>query len=201
MCWGPAYLLVETLNPAPQILQLLGGEIIAGIQGSVEVLSQHILVEGLACEAACGIAAGEVLVRTARPVEVAPGSHVVDFAAHGQVHGRRVFAIVLEQGARCVSLKDDGRGTFGERGRCRGSQAEVEQGQEREEEGEVQRRGQCVARGIAKQLSVRWFSMGRRKREEGEGGGRPAIDTSTRAGSALSNGIFGLVASLETENN
>lgn len=43
--------------------------------------------------------------------------------------------------------------------------------------------------------------MGRRKREEGEGGGRPAIDTSTRAGSALSNGIFGLVASLETENN
>ena len=58
-------LLVESLLPALQIVQLVIGQTVQIIQRSLEVLRQHVFVEALAGQAARGIPASKVLVWSA----------------------------------------------------------------------------------------------------------------------------------------
>jgi hypothetical protein len=58
-------LLQKPFLPSLQILQLVRTEILEIIQGSLQVLGEHILVEALERETAGGVAAGEVFVWSA----------------------------------------------------------------------------------------------------------------------------------------
>lgn len=108
------YLVVKPLDPALQIVDLVGGQITAVVQGSIKILGQHLLVEALTGQAAGGISAGEILVGAAGAVEVPAGRHVVNLSLHRQVDGGVILAVVLEQGARGESPEDDGGRRFRE---------------------------------------------------------------------------------------
>lgn len=110
-------LALEALLPAPQALHLLGAEALKRVQGSVEVLGQHLAVEAVAGEAAAGVAAGKVLVGAAGAVEVAARGDIEDTTAHGEVDGVAVEPIVGQQGARRVCLEDGGGGLARQLGR------------------------------------------------------------------------------------
>lgn len=58
-------LLQESLFPALQVLQLLVIETLEIVEGTLEILGEHLFIEALACETASSVAAGKVLVCSA----------------------------------------------------------------------------------------------------------------------------------------
>lgn len=91
-----AYLFIEPLDPAIQILKLLRRQVIARVQWSIQVFRQHLLVKALAGQASRSISTGKVFIRPAWTVEISSAAHVVDLAPDGQIYGSIVFAIVFE---------------------------------------------------------------------------------------------------------
>lgn len=146
-------LALELLLPAIHGLHLLGAQVAQGVERPVEVLGQHVLVEAPAGQAAARIAAGKVLVGPAGAVELAAVADVEDAAAHGEVDGSAVLAVVGQERARGEVAEDDGRALLGEGGRRGGSYGGVESVAEEEEEEDVEGgdEGVCVggARGGA----------------------------------------------------
>lgn len=147
----PTHLLIEPLNPALEVIELLLGEISAVVERAVEVLGEHVLVEALAGEAARGIAAGEVLVGPAGSVEVAPGRHVVHLAAHRKVYRLIVRPVVRQQRPRRERPEHDRRGPARQRRCYAGLQPEVDEHHQRAQQDQVQRCCGCEA--------VVWFVL------------------------------------------
>jgi hypothetical protein len=79
------YLLIKSLDPALQILQLLCIKITTVIQRAIQIFRQHLLVKALTRQSARRIPPCEVLIWPARSVEVASCGYIVDFAFHGEV--------------------------------------------------------------------------------------------------------------------
>nr|POE89829.1 3-oxoacyl-[acyl-carrier-protein] reductase fabg [Quercus suber] len=103
-------LLSEPLLPAPQRFHLLPAQILQLIERALQVLGQHVLVEAPAGQPATRVSAGEVGIWTARAVEVAAGGDVEDLAAHGQIDGHAVGAVVGEELRGREDAEDGGRG-------------------------------------------------------------------------------------------
>lgn len=109
-------LRLKPLHPLPQRLPLPLPQPAQIIQRPVQILRQHLLVETPARQPATGVSPGEILVRASRAIEVTAGRDVVDFAAHGQVDGVVVRAVVGEEGWGREGAEDDGGRGFGEEG-------------------------------------------------------------------------------------
>ena len=101
-------LALEAFLPALEALHGLRVQAGEVVEGTVQILSEDLLVEAVKGEAAAGVAAGEVLVGAAGAVEVAAGGDVEDAAAHGQVDGHAVVAVVGQQGVGSEGAEDDG---------------------------------------------------------------------------------------------
>ena len=128
-------LFLKPLLPAAQGIHLLGIQALEGIQRAVEVLGQHFLVEAAAGQAARGIPAGKVCVGASGSVKVAAGGDVEDAAAHGEIDGHVVQAIVGEQRGRGEGAEDGWRRGARERLGRRGLEAEIdEEAKEREKQ-------------------------------------------------------------------
>jgi len=133
MYW--THLLVKPLDPALQILQLLGLKILAIVERAIKVLGQHLLVEALTSQTPRGIATREVLVGTTGAVEVAPARHVIHFALDCEIHRRSIFAVVWEESSWCECAEDDRLGGVRNGRWCGGLETVVEEGcDDREEE-------------------------------------------------------------------
>ena len=107
---------LKPLHPLPQRLHLPLPQPAQIIQRPAQILRQHLLVETPARQPATGVPPSEILVRASGTIEVAAGRDVVDFAAHGQVDGGVVRAVVGEEGRGREGAEDDGGRGFGEEG-------------------------------------------------------------------------------------
>lgn len=100
-------LLVEPVLPALESLHLIRAEPLQRVQGPVQVLGQHVLVEAAAGKTAAGVTASKVGVRAAGAVEVAATRDIEDATADGKVDRLPVLSVEGEEGVRCVGLEDD----------------------------------------------------------------------------------------------
>lgn len=138
------YLLIKPFHPPPQILPLLPRQILTRIQRPIQILGQHLLIKALTRQSPRGIPPREVLIHPARTVEISSGGHVVDFSLHSEIHGPVVGAVVGQQGSGREGAENGGGGALGEFGGGSGAEAEVEDGEEEDEEGQVERGGEGV---------------------------------------------------------
>lgn len=136
-------LFLKPLLPPAQSLHLLPIQILQGVQGAIEVLGQHVLVEAATCQPATRIAPRKVGVGPARPVEIAARGDVKDAAAHGQVDGHAVEAVVGEERGGREGAEDCWWGCAGEGLWRRGLEAQVDEDSEEGEEDEVDGSGYC----------------------------------------------------------
>lgn len=133
-------LLIEPLLPTLQRLHLIPSQILQLIQRPIQVLCQHILIEATARQSPAGIPSREVRVRTTRAVEVASARDIKYLAAHGEVHGSSVLAVVGEERVRGVGSEDDGRRRTRECCGCGGAEGEVDGVEDGGEEDDVEGR-------------------------------------------------------------
>jgi hypothetical protein len=125
----------EALLPALKGLHLVLAEALELVQGPVEVLGQHLLVEAAAGEATGGIATGKVGVGPAGPVKVAAARNVEDLAANGEEDLGTVLTVEGQERARRVRAEDGGRcGRRQRRGRRSAEDGVARVGEDAEED-------------------------------------------------------------------
>lgn len=107
------------------------------IQGPMQILGQHVIIEAPASQSATRIPPCEILIRSPGPVEVAPGGNVKDLTAYGEVDGLAVLAIKGYQFGGREGFEDGGWWTLGDDGGRRRAKAVVGKHQEEGEEDQI----------------------------------------------------------------
>jgi hypothetical protein len=130
-------LLLKPFLPSPQRLQLLAIQVFQRIKRPIQILRQHVLIETATRQSPAPIAPSEVRIWSAWPVEVAAGGDVEDAAAHGEVDGHVVEAVVREERGGCKGAEHGWRRRARERLWGGWAQAHVDEDGEEGEEDEV----------------------------------------------------------------
>lgn len=89
-------LFIKPLFPALESVKLVCVEIGEGVEWTVKILRQHVLIETAMGQASTRIAASKVLIRPTRSVKVPARGDIKHLATDGKVDGLAVCAVVRE---------------------------------------------------------------------------------------------------------